>query len=412
MSSLTSPPSSLPSGAPDPLAATVVPTPWLLTVWRNTIARRTAKFGLVWILFIAFCAVFAPLLANSFPLVAKLDGKVCFPAADHLTPADVALPVLLVIAIILFRIKSLRVPTRILIFLSLVVIVGIASWLTIRPPKNVIYETYREYAREGRVQWAVYAPIPYSPQDRLRDQPAYDNPHPWPPSREHWMGTELERSDVLSQMIHACRIAMAVGFISTGIALVIGVVIGGLMGYFVGLVDLLGMRLLEIFSAIPTIYLLLTFVAAFPDYRNIYFIMIIIGLTSWVGDARFVRAEFLKLRKQDFVQAAIAAGVPLRSVLFRHLLPNALAPVLVSTSFGIAGAILTENFLSFLGLGVPLGDPSWGSLLSQAISSSGRFVWWVATFPGFAIFLTVLSYTLIGEAIRDALDPRLRQREG
>jgi peptide/nickel transport system permease protein len=222
------------------------------------------------------------------------------------------------------------------------------------------------------------------------------------------MGTNTLGADILSHMIHACRIAMAIGVISTGLSMVIGVIIGGLMGYFSGIVDLLGSRLVEIFSAIPTIYLLLTFIAAFPEYRSIYLIMAIIGLTSWTGDARFVRAEFLKLRKQDFVHAAIAAGLPLRSVLFRHLLPNALAPLLVSASFGVAGAILAESTLSFLGLGIPIGDASWGQLLNEAISAGGGFNWWLATFPGVAIFFTVFAYNMIGEAVRDALDPRTR----
>jgi peptide/nickel transport system permease protein len=167
------------------------------------------------------------------------------------------------------------------------------------------------------------------------------------------------------------------------------------------------MRFVEMFAAIPTIYLLLAFVAYYG--RNIYIIMAIIGLTSWVGDARFVRAEFLKLRKQDFVQAAIAAGLPLPRVLFRHILPNALAPLLVSASFGVAGAILAESTLSFLGLGL-IDDASWGRLLNMARGEGGGFHWWIATFPGLAIFLTVLSYNFIGESFRDALDPKLYAR--
>lgn len=219
------------------------------------------------------------------------------------------------------------------------------------------------------------------------------------------MGTEVNGADILSNMIHACRIAMSIGFISTGIAVTIGIIVGGLMGYFAGIVDLLGMRLVEIFGAIPTIYLLLTFVAYYD--RNLYLIMGIIGLTGWVGDARFIRAEFLKLRKQDFVQAAIASGLPLRSVLFRHLLPNAVAPLLVSASFGIAAAILAESTLSFLGLGL-VDEPSWGRLLNMARGAGGGFHYWLALFPGLAIFLTVLAYNLVGEAFRDALDPKLR----
>jgi peptide/nickel transport system permease protein len=255
------------------------------------------------------------------------------------------------------------------------------------------------------VQFVVRAPLPYSASDRLRDQFDPDRPHPRAPSKQNWLGTEGNGADVLSRMIHACRIAMAIGFIATGIAVVIGSVVGGLMGYFVGWVDLLGMRLVEIFGSIPTIYFLLVFVAFFD--RNLYMMMVIIGLTTWVGDARFVRAEFLKLRNQEFVHAARAAGLPLRSILFRHMLPNAMAPLLVAASFGVASAILYESVLSFLGLGL-VDEPSWGQLLNQAVSAAGKFDWWLATFPGLAIFLTVFAYNLIGEALRDALDPKLR----
>ena len=273
------------------------------------------------------------------------------------------------------------------------------------PPLLSNYSQYREAEAGGRVQSVVRAPIPYSPVDRLRDQFVVDRPHPWPPSRQHWMGTERNGGDILSRMIHACRIAMAVGFIATGIAVVIGSIIGGVMGYFVGWVDLIGMRVVEIFNSVPTLYLLLAFVAFFG--RNLYMMMVIIGLTTWVGDARFVRAEFLRIRNQDFVHAARASGLPLTSILFRHMLPNAMAPLLVSASFGVAWAILYESTLSFLGLGL-IDEPSWGSMLNQATGAAGNFYWWLATFPGLAIFLTVFAYNLIGEALRDALDPKLR----
>ena len=200
---------------------------------------------------------------------------------------------------------------------------------------------------------------------------------------------------------------MAIGFIATSIAIVIGILIGGLMGYFAGKSDLIGMRLVEILEAIPTLFLLLMFVAFFD--RNLYMMMVIIGLTTWSGYARFIRAEFLKLRKQDFVQAAIACGLPLRSILFRHMLPNGLAPVLVSASFGVAAAILYEAVLSFLGLGL-VDKPSWGELLNQALGAGGSFSWWLALFPGLAIFLTVLAYNLIGETLRDAIDPYLTKK--
>ncbi len=168
------------------------------------------------------------------------------------------------------------------------------------------------------------------------------------------------------------------------------------------------MRLVEIFEAIPTLFLLLTFVAFFG--RSIYLMMVIIGITSWSGYARYVRAEFLKLREQDFVQAAVACGLPLWSILFRHMLPNGLAPLLVAASFGVASAILAEATLSFLGLGL-VDDPSWGQMLNQAVQSS-TFNWWLAVFPGGAIFCTVFAYNLIGEALRDAVDPHTQRGGG
>jgi peptide/nickel transport system permease protein len=222
----------------------------------------------------------------------------------------------------------------------------------------------------------------------------------------HLLGTERNGADILSRMIHASRIALAVGFIATGIAVVIGVIVGGLMGYFSGVVDIFGMRVVEIFASIPTLFLLLTFVAFFP--RNLYIMMAIIGFTSWYGYALFLRAEFLRLRRQDFVQAAIACGLPLRSILFRHMLPNGMTPILVNASFGVASAVLYESTLSFLGLGL-VDEPSWGQMLSQAIGPGGSFYWWIALYPGLAIFLTVFAYNLVGEAMRDAIDPHTQR---
>jgi peptide/nickel transport system permease protein len=223
------------------------------------------------------------------------------------------------------------------------------------------------------------------------------------------MGTTIYGEDMLSRMIHASRVALTIGIIATSISVIIGVVAGGLMGYFAGWVDLLGMRLTEIIETIPRLILLLIITVSFG--RSIYLMMTVIGLVSWTANARFIRAEFLRLRKLDFVQAGIAAGLPLRSILFRHMLPNGIAPVLVESSFSIAGAILLESTLSFLGLGLAPEDPSWGQLLNQARSGGTGFNWWIATFPGAAIFLTVFAYILVGEAMRDALDPKLRKQE-
>jgi len=302
-----------------------------------------------------------------------------------------------------FSISRLLPFLRVMLILlaELAIVTPLAMWL-VNPPQTIVYEQYREWEREGRIEKIYRTIIPYSANDRLRDMPEQRLTGP---SREHWLGTESSGADLLSRMIHASRIALAVGFISQGLAVLIGVIVGGIMGYYVGKVDILGMRLIEVFEAIPRLFLLIAFTAFFG--RNLYLMMAIIGLTGWTGDARFIRGEFFKLRKQDFVQAAVAAGIPTWSVLFRHMLPNGIAPVLVSSTFGVAGAILLESTLSFLGLGL-IDEPSWGEMLNQARAGGVSFFWWIAIFPGLAIFLTVFAYILIGEAVRDALDPKLR----
>jgi peptide/nickel transport system permease protein len=220
------------------------------------------------------------------------------------------------------------------------------------------------------------------------------------------LGTDAIGGDVLGQMLWACRLSISIGLVSTGISVVLGVTIGALMGFFGGWVDLLLYRVVEIFMSVPTLFVLIVAAGVLP--RNTYVMMAIIGFFSWTGAARFTRAEFLKLRKMDFVQAAQAAGLPVRAVLFRHMLPNGITPVLVDASFAIAAAITIEATLSFLGLG-PDGQASWGKLLSSATAATGTFVWWLAVFPGLAIFLSVLSYNMLGEAMRDAIDPKLRK---
>jgi peptide/nickel transport system permease protein len=261
----------------------------------------------------------------------------------------------------------------------------------------------------GRVEEAWYAPIRFSPDDRLNELERAENR---PPDRQHWMGTAGNATDVAANFIYATRVALSIGFVATGVAVVLGVVMGGVMGYFAGWVDLIGMRFVEIFQAIPTLLLLLAFVPLFLEHGeySLYIMMAVIGFLNSFGYAEFVRAEFLTLRNRDFVHAARAAGLPLRSILFRHILPNGLTPVIVNVSFGIAGAILTETTLSFLGIGLK-NDASWANLLNQALGSSGRFYWWLAIYPGMAIFFTVFSYNLIGEGFRDALDPRLNKTE-
>ncbi|MGI9014745.1 MAG: ABC transporter permease [Phycisphaerales bacterium] len=229
----------------------------------------------------------------------------------------------------------------------------------------------------------------------------------------HLAGTDTNGSDVAARIIHATRVALSIGFVSTSIALFIGITVGALMGYFGGWVDIIGMRTIEIFMAIPRLFLLLTIIAFIPPEYNeymLYAMMAVIGATSWMGGARFIRAEFLRLRHQDFVQSARAVGLPLRSILFKHMLPNGVTPVLVDASFSVAAAILLETGLSFLGFGIKPPEPSWGQMLAGAVDpSTGVFRWWLAIFPGVMIFLTVFAFNVVGDALRDAVDPKLKK---
>jgi peptide/nickel transport system permease protein len=228
-----------------------------------------------------------------------------------------------------------------------------------------------------------------------------------PPSSQHYLGTDQLGRDVFSRMLYGSRISLSVGFVAVGISILIGILVGAMAGYKGGWVDSLLMRFVDIMLSFPSFFLILTVVAILRP--NIYNVMIVIGITSWEGTARFVRAEFLSLRERDYVQAARALGVKDRRIIFRHILPNALAPVFVTASLGVASAILIEAGLSFLGFGVQPPAPSWGNILTE-----GRTyifdAWWLTVFPGLAILITVLSFNLFGEGLRDALDPRLRGR--
>ena len=382
---------------------------YAMRVLGSTFVRLGARAGTLWIGTLIVAGVFAPFLANTHPLLIRADGRLQSPVLAHLGTADVVLLCAFLAAVVLLIVRWTLRTSMVALLVTLAGSAFLGAALT-DPPVLTVHEQYREALRAGEIEWAVHAPVPYSPKDYQRDagDTGLEAPLAASDDRTHWFGTDENGADVLSRMIHASRIALGIGLVATGIAMLIGIVVGGLMGWFSGAIDLIGMRLVEIFEAVPTLFLLLTFVAFFG--RSLYLMMVIIGLTGWTGYARFVRAEFLRLREQDYVQAAVAGGLPLHSILFRHMLPNGVAPILVAASFGIASAILAEAMLSFLGLGL-VDDPSWGQMLNQAVRSS-TFNWWMAVFPGGAIFLTVFAYNLIGEALRDAIDPYLSQERG
>ena len=324
-------------------------------VWRQFQKNRRGMVGLWFVGVLAAVALFADVLANDKPYRIVIDGTAWYPVAIDM------------------RTK-----------------LGIGRW-----PAELRGTDFATVEHEG----AMWPPIPYSPSRADLSEETFAAP-----SSRHWLGTDQLGRDVASGMIHGSRISLTVGLVVVAIEIVIGVVLGGLAGYYGGWIDLALSRLFELMLAIPTFFLILTVAAVLPP--SIYNVMIILGLTGWTGIARFVRSEFLKIRGLDYVTAARSLGATTPSIMFRHILPNALAPVLVSASFGVASAILAESSLSFLGVGVPAELVTWGSILS--VSQSNTFAWWLAIFPGTAIFVTVTAYNLLGDGLRDALDPRLK----
>jgi peptide/nickel transport system permease protein len=228
-----------------------------------------------------------------------------------------------------------------------------------------------------------------------------------PPSFEHPLGTDLLGRDVLSRMIYASRISLEVSLVAVGISIGIGVFLGSLAGYLGGLVDQIISRFIDIMLCFPTIFLILAVIAYLEP--SILTIMIVIGATSWMGVARLVRAEMMSLKERDFVLIAKVYGAETFRIIFKHLLPNALPPIMVSASLGLGQAILIESALSFLGIGVQPPIPSWGNILIEG-KETLEVAWWLSIFPGLAILITVLAFTLLGETLQEILNPK-RERK-
>ena len=324
-------------------------------VWRQFRKNRPALVSLWCIALLAFVALTADLIAGNKPYYMEYRGKSYYPA---------------------FRQYAIHL--------------GVADW-----PKEL---KRRRNFKKLKTDVIIFPPIPYGPGEiRLAEKYAS-------PGREHWLGTDRLGRDVLSGLVHGSRYALTIGLVSVGISMCIGLLLGALAGYFGGWVDLVLSRFFELWAAIPSFFLILTAAAFFPP--SLFFIMIIIGLTSWVGIARLTRSQFLQVRSYDYVSAARSLGYSNSRIMFRHILPNAVGPILIPAAFGVAGAILAESGLSFLGVGVPAEAITWGSLLAGARSNAAA--WWLVLMPGLAIFVTVTLYNLLGDGLRDALDPKLR----
>jgi peptide/nickel transport system permease protein len=324
-------------------------------VWRRLRRDRYATAGLGVIASLFAVSYLAPVLANNKPIVMRWDEHILLPAVADMFP---------------FR-YFLHYPD--LAGLDFDVVKHDAAMALVMPPIR-------------------YSPVATSLDDRLQR-----------PSKRHWLGTDELGRDVAARMLHGAGISLKVGLVATGISLLIGLILGACAGYYGGATDLLLSRLIEIVTCFPFIFLILAVIAFLPP--SIYNIMVVIGITRWTDIARYTRGEFIRLKAREFTEAARALGATDAKIIVRHILPNSLAPVLVTATFGIANAILIEAALSFLGLGTQPPTPSWGGILASAREQD--FAWWLTTFPGLAIFLSVTAYNLLGEGLRDASDPRI-----
>lgn len=356
----------------DQTLAVSPPRGYWVEVWRQFRKRRLAMIALVYILFLSIVAVCAPAIAGTRPVVCKYKGQIYFPCLAYFNPKWEPA--------IFFKDRFRQ-----------------------QYPKNL--------KKKDPESWAIWPLLYQDPYRRIRE-------NEWPgqpenkfgvegvPNKFNLLGTNQQGWDVLAQLIHGTTIALSVGFVSMGIAAAIGITIGALGGYFGGWIDMLSSRITEVVMCIPTLVLILAMIAIL-EKTTIWHMMAVIGITSWTSIARYTRAEFMKLKESEFVTAARAIGVGEMRIMYRYILPNALAPILVPITFGIASAILIESGLSFLGVGPPPPNPSWGTLLNDG--RTNLQMWWLILFPGLAIFLAVLAYNLIGEGLQEATDPRLKE---
>lgn len=382
--------------------------------WRGLMTRVASW----WVVLLVFVAVMVPFMANSRPLTMRSpEGGWEHPLIRDLSRVDWILlawgAAALVYRVAFWWAGRGRVPAEVVgrrrmwCFLVVVTAALLASaGIGLFKRDFLDVRDYSALRRAGELKGAVFVPLKwgYADQEPLEANRVFEGP-----TKDHWLGTDGNGRDAAARVLWGTRIVLGIGLVSEVIALVIGVLYGALMGYFVGKVDILGMRFVEIVEAIPQLFLLITFIALYG--RSLMMLMVVIGLTSWTGIARFVRAEFLQLRNLDYVTAAKALGLPLHRILFRHMLPNGLTPVIVTFTFGVASNVANESILSFLGIGVEPPTPSWGSMLNEAGNPAEIFRWWLAIAPGLMIFLTVFAYNTIGEGVRDAIDPKMNKIE-
>jgi len=401
-------------------------------VWRQFKKNRLALISLWALAPLFLMAIFAPLIASNHPLVFRDGDQAIYPWVRAIfnpaEPVDFAfnmamigfLPWVVLGLATNWYWKRRRVPggRRIMRVAGLYLVIitllcAVFSFDRLRPQNRYKARSFpqEQFNRQGTAT-AIYPPIPYGTRDQdhgsVFQGPMYRKPRAnWDKSNDyfpHLLGTDNTGRDVLVRMIYGTRISLTIGFVAVGIYITIGVIVGALAGYFGGFTDMLICRIIEIVLLFPAFFLILTLVALIG--QSIYIIMVVIGLTRWATIARLIRGEVLKQRSIDYVAAARALGSSHLRIIFRHILPNAISPALVSAPFGVAGAIITEAGLSLLGFGVSLPTPTWGILLK--LGNENYQYWWLVVMPSLAMFFTVTVFNLVGSGLRDAMDPRLR----
>lgn len=393
---------------------------WVEIVWGQFRKRRLAWAAMWGVLVLLAVAVYAPVFVSDVPFVwidadglslpwlATLLDRTHWPSG-----VDLFFNVLLLVGTLLLpplawgwrrtaplpRRERARLRARAGAGAVLVFLLALAGALGVGLQRPEVYydEEAARLEAAGTPATAVWPLVRISPGDTDVGQSMAA------PSAEHWLGTDAAGSDVFARLVYGTRVSITVGVFAVSLYCTFGTLIGAVAGFFGGRVDALLMRLVEVVICIPSLFLVLA-VAAFIPERSIFHIMLIIAGVAWTGPARLVRAEFLRLRELDFVAAARAAGFSRTRIIFEEILPNALGPVLVSATFGVASAILVESTMSFLGLG-DARVPSWGQILATGRTYGS---WVLILAPGLAIFTTVSLLNLLGEGVRDALDPKLR----
>jgi len=377
--------------------------------WTRFRSDSLAGIGLTGIIIILVSALLAPLLANGRPLLFYCNGKLSFPFLYYIFAPDstetliekifnyllIFIPLYFIVHLLCGQRKNVRRIAGCSIALLLLI-----PFLFVKP--HLDKTDWRERAANFQNKdFAVFTPVPYGPYDQTALP--YEKP-----SKKHWLGTDEIGRDVLARMLYGARVSLAVGLIATGIALVIGTTVGLCAGYFRGKFDLIVMRMVEIIICFPTFLLLLILMSIFKEMKfeqSILIVIGVIGLTGWIGLCRLVRGEVLKQRALPYISSCEAAGLPVWRTMLFHLLPNTSGPILISFTFGVAGAIIAESGLSFLGFGVQAPTASWGGLLRQAFSDPFAY-WHLTLWPGLALFISVCAFNFTGEGLRKVFNPK------